>query len=92
MYIFVKFEMFNTITNETEILRIRRLVSEHMQGLLNSNKVTSQGVFADARGGYFILNLDNSDDLWSLLVPILDHFTVESRLLVSPEKLKDLLK
>jgi hypothetical protein len=92
MQLFAKWELQPTITEDAEIKRVRMAFGAQIQMLLASGRVQVSGAFTDCRGGYFVLEVDQADDLFQLLgPPILDHFRLETHPVASLETLTDLL-
>ncbi len=88
MDVFVKFEVFDTITKTEEIADLRQAVSSQVQKVESSGKMKSGGIFADGRAGFFLLDVETSEEVLELLGSgFLDHCRVESHPLVPFEKL-----
>jgi muconolactone delta-isomerase len=90
MEVFVKYEVFDTITDREQVLRVRQVVGAQFQRIQESGKVKAMRIFADARGGFILLDLDSPEELFDLLgAPIFDHFHVETHPVISVEKLAE---
>ncbi len=89
MDIFVKYEAEETITDREQILHIRQIGGRQLQQIFESGKVKASGVFADARGGFFVLDVDSSDEVFDLFAPVLDYIRIETHPLSSVEKLQE---
>ncbi len=90
MEVFIKFELFDTITDREQVLRVRQVAGPQFQQIQESGKVKAFRVFSDARGGFALLDLDSSEELFDLLgAPILDHFHVETHPVISVETLAE---
>ncbi len=90
MEVFVKLELFETITDREQILRVRQVVGGQMQRIQESGKVKMLRIFSDARGGIALLDIDSSEELFDLLgAPIIDHFHVETHPMITVEKLAE---
>ena len=90
MEVFVKFEVFDTITNREEVLRLRQLVGQQMQQIQESGKVAQLGIFSDARGGFMLVDVDSPEELFELFgAAIIDHFHIETHPLITVEALAE---
>jgi hypothetical protein len=90
MEVFVKFEVFDTITNREEVLRLRQVVGQQMQKIQESGKVTQLGIFTDTRGGFMVVDIDSPDDLFELFgAAMIDHFHIETHPLMTVEALAE---
>lgn len=87
MQVFVKYEVRDTITDREQVLHIRQVIGANIQRTFESGKVRASGVFVGARGGFFVLDVDSSDELFEMLVPIVDYVRYETYPLTSFEKL-----
>ena len=90
MEVFVKLELFDTITDREQVLRVRQVVGGQMQRIQESGKANVLRIFSDARGGIALLDVDSSEELFELLgSPILDHFHVETHPMTTVETLAE---
>jgi len=88
MRFFVKFEMFETLTGDANVKRVREAVGPQIQQVQNSGKLVEGGMFGDKRGGFLVLDIDKSSDLYELLGgAILDNCYIESHPVVSFKEL-----
>lgn len=88
MRILVTLEVFDTIVGDAEERRVREAVGGGLQKAEASDKVTESGVYADARGGFLLVNVDSGAELQDLLGPgILQNCHVETHPIVSAEEL-----
>ena len=87
MEVFAKYEARDTITDREQVLHLRQVVGAHFQRLFETGKVRASGVFVGVRGGFFVLDVDSSDELFEMLVPIVDYIRIETHPLTSFEKL-----
>ncbi len=88
MRIFVKFEVFESVTGEDEVKLLREALGRQIQKAQNSGKLVEGGMFGDKRGGFLVLDIDKSSDLYELLGgAILDSCHVESHPVLSFEEL-----
>ena len=93
MRFFVKFEVFETVTGDAEVKRIREAAGSQIQKAQNSGKLVEGGMFGDKRGGFLLLDLDKSSDLYELLGgAILDNCHIESHPVLSFEELAEFFK
>ena len=92
MQLFLKWEVSPAITQDEEVRRFRMAFGAQVQMMLASGRVAASGVFSDCRGGYFILEVEQADDLFQLLGPaLLDHLRIETHPVTGLETLTDLL-
>ena len=88
MQVFVKFEVFETITNREEILQLREKVGKQLQKIQASGKMKAGSIFVDARGGFFLFDVQSSEEVLDLLgSPFIDHCRIETHPLMSYQKL-----
>ncbi len=90
MEIFVKFQVFDTITDREEVLRVRQVIGQQMQKIQESGKVTQLRVFSDARGGFMVVDTDSPEELFELFgSAMIDHFHIETHPLITVETLAE---
>ena len=87
MEVFAKYEVQDTITDREQVLHIRQVIGAQLQRIFESGKVKASGIFVGVRGGFFVLDVDSSDELFEMLVPIIDYVRLETHPLTSMEKL-----
>ena len=93
MQIFVQFIAFDTITAVQDVVNLRRLASEQFGRLKESRKLVSSGIFCDARGGYLVLDVQDSAEVLDLLGSgIVDHFHITTHPLVSLEQIGEFFR
>ena len=92
MEVFAKYQVQGSITDREQVLHLRQVVGAHIQRLFETGKVRANGVFADARGGFFVLDVDSSDELFEMFFPIVDYIRIETHPLTSVEKLGELFE
>jgi len=63
-----------------------------LQEVMQSGKVSASGVFADARGAFFVLEVDSADELFDLFAPLIDSLRIETHPLITVEKLGEFLE
>ena len=64
MEIFVKLEAYDTLVDREQIMLTRQVGGRQMRQMLESGKVKASGMFADARGAFFVLDVDSSEELF----------------------------
>jgi hypothetical protein len=69
---------------------IRKTGLESINAIIQSGKVKESGLYADERGGFFIIDIDSPEELLRLLAPILDTIGVTSHPIVGIETLQKL--
>ena len=78
MLLFAKVTVFEGIHRDEESLEFRNKVGEYMKGLRETGKLIAGWALCDGRGGYFLLEVDKSDELLYLFTPlVLDHMHIE---------------
>ena len=88
MRFFVKFEVFESVIGDDEVKRAREILGRQIQKAQNSGKLVDGGMFGDKRGGFLVLDIDKSSDMYELLGgAILDNCHVESHPVLSFEEL-----
>ncbi len=65
---------------------------EHMNVIMKSGKVKESGLYADERGGFFILDVDTPEELLRLIAPIIDFIAITSHPIVSIDTLQKLFQ
>jgi hypothetical protein len=76
-------KVFDTIQSKTDLERQAQLVKEQIKVIMNSGKLVQGGQFADNRGHFFLLDIDNEGELLQLLGRgLLDSCKVESHPIV----------
>ncbi len=87
MKVHVNWNVFETVVGSAMIAEIRQEVGPLIGKLMESGKMESHGVYADGRGGFLVLNVDSAGEVLSLLYPLQDFCTIETRPVVSFEAL-----
>jgi uncharacterized protein YciI len=90
--IFTKYVTQETITDREKVMEVRQVGGKQLQEILQSGKVRASGVFADARGGFFVLEVDSSEEVFDLFAPVLDYIRIETHPLTTVEKLAEFLE
>ena len=89
MEVFARYEARETITDREQVLALRQIVGAHLQRMFESGKVRASGLFADVRGGFFVVDVDSSDELFEMFAPVLDQVRIETHPLTTVEKLRE---
>ena len=89
MQIFAKYELQETITDREKVMEVRQVGGRQLQQIMQSGKVRASGFFADARGAFFVLDVDSVEELFELFAPVLDYVRIETHPLVSAEKVME---
>ncbi len=93
MRFLIKFEVFEAVTGDAEVKRLREAVGPQIQQIQNSGKLVEGGMFGDKRGGFLLVDLDKSPDFYELLGgAILDNCHIESNPVLSFEELGEFFK
>lgn len=93
MRFLIKFEAFETVIGDAEVKRLREAAGRQIQQIQNSGKLVEGGMFGDNRGGFLVLDVDKSSDLYELLGgAILDNCYIESHPVLSFEELGEFFK
>jgi len=61
MRFLIVIKLFDTITS-SEVVRVQQEMGEQLQYMLGTGKVVANGAFTDARGGFFVVNIDDEED------------------------------
>lgn len=92
MRFLVTAKAFDTITREDEVLRIRQVFGEKVRQICTSGNMIEGGVFVDARGCFFLLDVDTATKLYELLSPLHDFCKIEIHPIDTFEFLEKLFK
>ncbi len=92
MQLFVKFEVHETITDREKVMEVRQVSARSLQQTFQSGKVVANGFFADARGGFFVVEVDSAEELFDMFAPVIDYIHIETHPLMSAEKLQEFLE
>lgn len=85
MRFLVLWQFMDSVTQETTRY-MRQTFGEGMATVLQSPRVQDAGIYADAGGGYLVVNVETPEDLLAILGPeIIDNCRVESHPIVSTE-------
>jgi len=92
MKFLITIKLFETITG-SDIVRVQQEMGEQLQYMLGTGKVVVNGTFVDARGGFFVVDIDEEEDFFDLLgTAILDNFHVETHPVVPFEQVVEMQK
>jgi uncharacterized protein YciI len=89
MQVFVKYEYEKSITDREKVMEVRQVGGRQLQQIMESGKVVASGVFADTRGGFLVLDVDSSEDLFDLIAPVADYIRFETHPLTTVEKVQE---
>ncbi len=93
MRIFVKTEVFESISSEEEIAKLRQGFGRQIEKIMASGKLEMGWVVADGRMPMFIFNVDSAMEVMDLLGnAIIDHCKVETHPIISLEDLAKYFK
>jgi uncharacterized protein YciI len=90
--IFTKYDTQETITDREKVMEVRQVGGKQLQEILQSGKVRASGVFADTRGGFFVLDVESAEEVFDLFSPVLDYIRIETHPLTTVEKLGEFLE
>jgi hypothetical protein len=71
---------------------VHKIAMEQINVIMKSGKVKESGLYADERGGYFIIDVDSPEELLHLLAPIMDVIGITSHPIVPIETLQKLFQ
>jgi hypothetical protein len=71
---------------------VQKTSMEWINAIMKSGKVKESGLYADERGGFFIIDIDSSEELIRLLVPIIDFVAITSHPILSIDALPKLFQ
>ena len=89
MRMFVRVEARDALFRREDVLAARQVFGASIEKIMGSGKVEASGIFADARGGIFILDMENADEVRDYLFGLLDYAVVETHPLTSVESLAE---
>ena len=75
-----------------EALSSRKIVTEQMNVIMKTGKVKESGVYADERGGYFVVDIDTPEELKRLFAPISDIEKITIHPIISMDTLQKLFQ
>ncbi len=89
MRMFVRVEARDALFRREDVLTARETFGGAIERIMASGKVEASGIFADARGGVFILDVASEDELRDYLFGLLDYAVVESHPLMTIDSLRE---
>ena len=89
MRFLVTTKVFETIQNAADLKRQAELVDEQIKRIMKSGKLVEGGQFADSRGHFFLIDVENEEMLQLLNRGLLDSCYIESHPVVSFKDLFD---
>ena len=90
MRFLVTTKVFETIQNASDLQRHATLIDQQIRKIMDSGKMIEGGQFADGRGHFFLIEVDNERELLETLNRgILDTCHIESHPIVSFKDLFD---
>jgi hypothetical protein len=81
-----------TLPEEHEAQQLRHTCGEKIQELRNAGKLIEGGLFVDAPGGFFLLDVDKPSELLRLLAPLQGSCEIETIATTSSEGFEELAK
>jgi len=87
MRLYVGFQVFQSIVDPADIVRIRSKFGDKLQEMQKSGQLETGGIFAENRQGFVVLNVPSEDAAFSLLGELADFLIMETHPLVSFETL-----
>jgi uncharacterized protein YciI len=87
--VFLKYEVQETITDREKVMEVRQVSARALQPVFESGKVVADGVFADARGGFVVLEANSAEEIFDMFAPVIDYLRMETHPLMSVEKLQE---
>jgi len=73
--------------------RLREVLGPQMQHLMESGKVQASGIFGGRRGGFFLVDVDQVEELYELFGPeVYGNFAMEVQPVMPVEKLGELFQ
>jgi hypothetical protein len=67
----------------------RQVIGSSLQQIFESGKMVANGVFADSREGFFVLNVDSSEEIFDLFAPALDSLNLELHSVTTVDKVQE---
>ncbi|MDQ6631918.1 MAG: hypothetical protein M3Y82_09195 [Verrucomicrobiota bacterium] len=88
MRMFVKAEVFHSITSDEDVAKLREAVGKQIKKITDSGKMEAGWVCAGVRMPMFIVNVESASELMGLLGNIfVDNFKIEIHPIISLEEL-----
>jgi hypothetical protein len=93
MRFLVQIRVFETISGKEEDRISRDILGPHIQRILEGSKVREAGFLADQRGGFFLMDVDEPEEIYETLGPeIYGQCHVKVSPVVAPEKVGPLFE
>jgi hypothetical protein len=90
LQLFLELEVFDTIIKDEDIKKVRNVFGKQMETIIASGKMVANGFFAGKRGGYIILNVDNTEEVVELLGTMIEFFHFKVHPVMPLEKVPEL--
>jgi hypothetical protein len=71
---------------------LQKIIMDQMGVIMKSGKVKYSGVYADARGGFFVIDIDSPEELKGLIGPLADIVDITAHPIVPIEALAKLFQ
>lgn len=85
----VEFEVFESVITDDDVRKARERAGKAIGQIQSSGKLVDSGMFADARGGYLLLEINQPIELMELLAPFVDFVNIKSHPVYSTDELKE---
>ena len=92
MRFLVTFRAFDTIVGTDDISKPREVMHLQLKAVRDSGKLVAGGMFAEARGGFFVLDVGTPMELKELLGPMHDYFHMDAHAVCSLEEMEKLFQ
>ena len=90
MRFLLTFKVFDSIFRDEDVASIRQAVGAQLGKVHQSGKLVEGGMLADRRGGFFLVDVSESSEIYELLGGVIyDHCDVEVTPVISFEALAD---
>jgi hypothetical protein len=76
----------------TEAPQVHEISVKHINTIMKSGKVKESGLYADERGGFFVIDVDTPEELLRLLAPIIDVIAINSHPILSIDSLQKMFQ
>jgi hypothetical protein len=92
MQFFIKLLILETVNNP-EVIKLTQAFGEQLKILFSKGKVILSGAFKDAKGGFFVVDIDSVDNLDNFTgSTVLKNMYVEAHPITPFDKIGDLFK
>jgi hypothetical protein len=92
MRVIANFRVYDSITDQEAIPRLRKLAAEMVQRFMDTGKVECSGIVPGIRGGFFVLDVDSAEKLMDLVGDAHELFDVSFDPVISIESLGKFFK